>query len=387
MALTELGFNRPTYDEILEAQIDRTKKLFGETIDTSETTALGKYIRINAADIDALYQDLEGVYYARFPNTASGTSLDRLCPFVGITRNAATYARHSVILTGTAGAVIEAGFEVSNENQSVVFHLNVDYTIGEDGTVTAYVDCNDTGSIGNILSTTINTIVNPSADVESVVGVELITAGEDRESDTALRTRFNEAVAGTGSGTAEAIKGAIMRVNGVDSCIIAENITNAAVNGIPPHSFICYVLSDETAATDQLIGQAIFNKKPIGISASGSVKVKVADEGGNTHTVAFERTTRKDIYIRISLVTNNYFEENGIDTIKQNLVNYLASFTNGQEVYLSSLYSYINIVGVVTVTGIGLSTDGVNFRAQDIALGDSEVARTSADKITISLND
>ena len=123
MALTELGFERPTYDEILENQINRAKTLFGDTIDTSELTALGKYIRINVADIDTLYQTLEGVYYARFPNTASGVSLDRLCPFAGITRNAATYARHKVTLTGTAGATIEAGFEVSNENQSAVFHL------------------------------------------------------------------------------------------------------------------------------------------------------------------------------------------------------------------------------------------------------------------------
>ncbi len=385
MALTELGFNRPTYDEILEAQIDRAKVLFGEDIDTSELSALGKYIRLNVADIDALYQDMEGVYYARFPNTASGVSLDRLLPFVGITRNAATYARHSVILTGTAGAVIEAGFEVSNENQSVVFHLNADYTIGENGTVTAYADCNDAGTIGNILSKSINTIVNPSADVDSVVGAELITAGEDRESDAALRVRFGEAVTGSGSGTPEAIRGAIMRVPNVDSCIVKENTTDTEVDSIPPHSFMCYVLSDETAATDQLVGEAIFNKKPIGITASGSVEVEVADEGGNTHTVAFERTAKQDVYINITLTKNSYFEENGIDTIKQNLVNYLASFTNGQDVYLSSLYSHINIVGVVTVTNLTLSTDGQTFTSANILCGDSEVARTTDDKITITV--
>lgn len=386
MALTEFGFERPTYDEILENQINRAKVLFGDTIDTSELTALGKYIRINVADLDTLYQTLEGVYYARFPNTAQGISLDRLCPFAGITRNAATYARHKVTLTGTAGATIKAGFEVSNENQSIVFHLIDDYVIGDNGTVTAFVDCNDTGTIGNIVSVLINTIINPSADVESVAGVTLTSAGEERESDTALRVRFNEAIAGTGSGTAEAIKGAIMRVNGVDGCTVVENATGMTVNGIPPYSFECFVLSDETVATDQLIGKAIFSKKPMGITAYGSVSVDVEDESGNTHTVAFERTTRKDVYIKISLTKNNYFEDGGEDKIKSNLVNYLSSFINGADVYLSALYSYINITGVVNVSSLMLSTDGVNYSATNIMCNDNEVARTETGKISIIIS-
>ena len=41
MGLTELGFERPTYDDLLEAQIARAKELFGEDIDTNETTPLG----------------------------------------------------------------------------------------------------------------------------------------------------------------------------------------------------------------------------------------------------------------------------------------------------------------------------------------------------------
>ena len=81
MGLTELGFERPTYDDLLEAQIARAKELFGEDIDTNETTPLGKYIRLNVADLANAYEVLEDIYYARFPHTARGTSLDRLCPF------------------------------------------------------------------------------------------------------------------------------------------------------------------------------------------------------------------------------------------------------------------------------------------------------------------
>ena len=102
MPLTELGFERPTYDELLQKQIERAKLLFGDDIDTGETTPFGKYIRINVADFADLYELAEKVYYARFPNAATGVSLDRLCPFVGISRNPATYARHKIRFHGTA---------------------------------------------------------------------------------------------------------------------------------------------------------------------------------------------------------------------------------------------------------------------------------------------
>lgn len=380
MALTELGFERPTYEEILENQINRAKTLFGDTIDTSELTALGKYIRINVADLDTLYQTLEGVYYARFPNTASGVSLDRLCPFAGITRNAATYARHKVTLTGTAGATIEAGFEVSNENQSAVFHLIDDYVIGDSGTVNAYVDCNEAGNVGNITSASINTIVNPSADVESVSGVTLTSAGKNRESDTLLRTRFSQAVSGIGSGTMEAIKGAIMGVNGVDGCTIKENDTDSTIDGIPPHSFECFVLSNDLSVTHSLIGQAIFEKKPLGIKAFGEISVEVADKNGNIHTVSFTKTIRKELYIEINLITNDSFPDNGEDIIKTNLVNFLATFTNGATVYRSSLYNAINIDGVVSVESLKLSGTESN-----ITCAANEVARVSPNNITIHI--
>ena len=383
MSLTEHGFERPSYNEILEAQINRAKTLFGETIDTGELTALGKYIRINVADIDNLYQVLEGVYYARFPNTATGVSLDRLCPFAGIVRKPATYATHKILITGTAGAVIGVDFEVSTANQSVAFHLSDYYTIGINGTVEAIVECNEAGTIGNILSSTIDTIVNPLADVESVEGVEIVSYGEDRETDVSLRKRFTSAITGSGSGTAAAIKGAIMRVAEVGGCSIVENITDHTVGDLPPYSFSCYVQSDETPATDQQIAQAIFSKKPLGIQTYGSVQVQVVDDSRNIHTISFERVTRKDIYIQISIRITDDFADDSEDIIKANLVDFISGFSNGEGVYLSALYSYINITGVRNVESLELSTDGETYSAANITCTSKQIARTSADKIFI----
>ena len=47
MVLTEKGFIRPDFHVLLERQVGRAKQLFGEDIDTSSNSVLGKFLRIN----------------------------------------------------------------------------------------------------------------------------------------------------------------------------------------------------------------------------------------------------------------------------------------------------------------------------------------------------
>lgn len=96
MPMTENGFRKLTYAEILEAQITRAKDLFGNDMDTSEKSVLGKYIRLNTSDFAEQEAALEAVYLARYIDTATGISLDRLTPFANIRRNGATQAMLSV---------------------------------------------------------------------------------------------------------------------------------------------------------------------------------------------------------------------------------------------------------------------------------------------------
>ena len=134
MPVTELGFVRRTFDEILADKITRAKELFGEDIDTSDLTPLGKYIRINAYDQALTEEEAEGIYYSIFPNTARGTSLDRLCPFAGVARNPATKARHIVKFYGTAEKTVPAGFLVATDSD-ISFATLEDIVFGESGII------------------------------------------------------------------------------------------------------------------------------------------------------------------------------------------------------------------------------------------------------------
>lgn len=386
MALTELGYKRPTYDELLEAQIERAKLLFGEDIDTNDNTPLGKYIRINVADLADIYEILEQIYYARFPNTATGVSLDRLCPFVGISRNQATYAQHTIKFTGTAGESVPAGFEVSTSDGELIYHIYDSLLIGTDGTVTGVVECETAGEAGNVAIGKIDTIVNPDAHVESIEHIGVAQYGKEIETDIELRDRFNNTVSGAGSSTAASIKGAILRVPLVDGVEVVENDTDSTVSGIPPHSFECFVLSP--TSQDTAVAEAIFSKKPLGIKAVGDVDVDIVDESGVTHTISFSRTKKKDIYIKITITTNTYFESDGADKIKSYISQYINTLKNGEDIYLASIYQFIyKASGVVNVTSLTMSTDGSTYSTDNITVNSDEVARIDTANIEVVISE
>lgn len=382
VVLTEKGFQRPTFNDLLTAQENRAKLLFGEDIDTSNQSILGKFIRLNVEDIATCYELLEDIYYARFPGSARGQSLDRLCTFAGIARNPSTASRIKVKIYGEIGATIPIAFLLSGDDQT--FYTDANASIGADGFAECYANCIEKGTAGNIPLGTEISIVNPKPDLERVELCEINIYGEDRESDTALRARFAKSIAGSGSATVNAIRGALSRVALVDGVAIVENDTNEVVDGRPPHSFECYVLAPESQ--DQLIGEAIFSKKPIGIKSVGAVEVQVLDEGNKPHMVHFSRTVKRMIHIKATVLTNQFFESNGIDQIKESLLECINNLANGESVYLSGLYGYIHEVhGVVNVQELLMSTDGKTYSSSNLVIGDHEIARCEADDIEIEV--
>lgn len=382
MILTDKGFKRPTYEELLETQTARAKELFGEDIDTSGKSVLGKFIRINVHDLAECYELLEDIYYARFPNSARGQNLDRLCAFAGVVRDPATAARIKVKIYGNAGAVIPAAFALSGNSQ--IFYIDSDYTVGADGSAECYANCTVTGTAGNLSHGSALTINNPDPDLERAELLEIVQYGQEREGDTSLRIRFQESVAGSGSATVDAIRGAISRVAQVDGVAIVENDTEQTVDGRPAHSFECYVLAPESQ--DQLIAEAIFSKKPLGIKSVGSVEMEVLDEGNKPHIVRFSRTVQKNIYLKARILTNQFFEADGMDQIKENLMEYINNLANGESVYLSSLYGYIHEThGVLNVQSLLVSEDNRTYKSDNILIGDYEIARIKAEGVEIEV--
>lgn len=358
MGLTDKGYQRRNYAEILEAKKQRAKELLGEDIDTSDQSVLGKYLAINAYDQAVAEEEIEAVYYARFPNTASGQNLDRLLVFAGITRNPASAAVYSVKVTGTAGYVIPACFLVGTDTD-ITFWTAQEYTIGTDGTCIIEVSCTETGSIGNLSSAAaICKPVNPDANINTVTGLECLTAGADVESDADLRVRFAAAVEGSGSCNENAIRAAILRVPTVQyAAVISNNTDEADSDGRPPHSFECYVLGGDDY--EQEIAEAIFDKRPVGIKTVGDKAVTIIDISGTERVVSYSPAPTVLITVKAQIKTGGAFPDDGAALVQESVSKHINGLGIGTSLVLSSIYGHIySVSGVAEVVTLELSTDG-----------------------------
>lgn len=378
MGLTATGFVRRTYDDILNDKIRRAKELFGEDIDTSDLTPLGKFIRINAYDQAITEEEIEAVYYARFPNTASGQSLDRLLVFGGITRTQATPASYSVEVHGAAGYVIEAGFLVGTDTD-LTFYSTAAATIGDDGKCTIEVDCTEPGTVGNVSPAAITRVINPDFNITAVNGLVCLSDGADVESDAVLRERLKSAISGTGSGNTNAIRSALLRVPTVQFAAVIENETDETDSeGRPAHSFECYVLGGDDY--EQEIAQAIFEKRPVGIQTWGDVSVTITDLSGNERVVKYTPAPNVPITVHIVLKTNTSFPDDGEAQVYAAVASYINNLGIGNSLVLSALYGHIyGVPGVTEVTTLELSTDGgASYSTSNVAVPQYGVAICAA---------
>lgn len=382
MPLTSKGFERLTYNDIVNKKIQKAKELFGEDIDTSELTPLGKFIRINAFDLAEAEEEAEYIYYSIFPNSAKGVSLDRLCVFVGITRNPATASIYKVKISGTSGYTVPMGFLVGTV--SGIYFYNIQNTEIVNGECEITVWCTQTGTEGNIEAAAITQIIKPVAEISNIQGIELVSLGTNDETDYELRKRFEQAREGAGACTEAAIRAALMRVPTVTSAgVIVNDTTQTDSKGRPPFSFECFINGGENYHSE--IAETIYNKKPIGIKTFGSISETVIDDGDYEHIINFSHTTKINVAVSIKIrVDSTYEGSTGRAEITDNIVTYIDNLGVGESVILSSLYGKIHAVsGVDEVTELMLSQNGGAFSAQNINAEEWEIVNCTSVEIEV----
>lgn len=322
--LNEYGFKRPTFDEIVEDLQQNALETLGYDTNVSDTGNIGKILKIVAYMCDQLWQDVEGAYLSAFVGTATGVSLDRVAASMGLTRDMDISATATVTFVGDVGYLIEEGFEVCTDD-NIVFTTTADATIGAGGTVDIICECEESGVVGNVGAGDITTIVEPIAEVVSVVNNNAATGGKDKETDAEFRERIGEG--SNTESTTDAILTEVMELSGVMSATVVSNDTNLEVDGRPAHSFETYVYG----GSDAEIAQAIWNKKPTGIQSIGDVSINVSDIAGQTHVVNFSRPTMESIYIKAKITTNEEFSTGS--AVATEIIKYIGGLDEDQSYY------------------------------------------------------
>jgi len=166
----------------------------------------------------------------------------------------------------------------------------------------------DTFGARSVPAYTLDTIATPvsgwSSISQPVAGID----GTDTETDTALRLRRIRQMR-SGTATEDAIRNAILRVDGVSFADVSsnrENITDA--EGRPPHWMECVV----SGGNDTAVATAIWTTAPAGIGFYGNFALTPSDlrpivngQDGKPHRVNFSRPQAVFAWVEVTVVSPN----------------------------------------------------------------------------------
>jgi uncharacterized phage protein gp47/JayE len=387
--LTDRGFRRPDYVELLDAFEYQARALFGPKANLTVRSPLGMFLRIFAWFASVAFQVLENIYNSRFVDTAVGTSLYNIGRMIGLRLLSAERAVGYLQFTGVPNTVIPKGYLACTIENWMVATL--DYAvIDKNGLAIVAAQAQLPGSEGNVKAHTLNIIVNPGIPegIDAVTNPKRFAGGRNRETDEEFRDRYYKSVDFAGGVNADAIAAEILQnAEGVLAAIVFENDTDETDdNGLPPHSIEAIVYG----GLDEDVGKQIYRRKAAGIQTYGNVETSVTGLNGLIYTILFSRPAPKPVWFKVwgLKIDPMHFPPNGMERIKYALSAYVGGTGSGglgigEPVYYKHLPAVVYSVPGVINFELTMSNDGTTFNYQDVAVDLRQKAVCDMDKVLI----
>ena len=384
--LTDAGFRRPTYAELLDALEYKARELFGSKANLTVRSPLGIFLRIYAWMLNLLFSTLEDVYNSRFIDTAVGASLYNLGRALGLRLLGAQKAVGYLTFTGEEGVDVPEGFLA--ETTAGVQYITLRSGVILDGSVTLPASAVSPGPDGNTLEGTVKNITNPKLGIQSVTNAKPFDGGRNTETDAEFRERYYKSVDFAGGVNIDAIVAEVYEsVEAVIAVTGEENDTDfKSASGLPPHSFevVAY------GGLDEDIAKAIFKRKAAGVQTFGNTTVAVVSASGKTYDINFSRPTPVNVWVQVTdLVTDRHFPLDGVEQIKRNLVEFIGGNARGglnigQPVIQVALPTEVLKVPGVVDFNLKISSDGEHFGWENISIAARQKAVTEESKVSVS---
>lgn len=103
----------------------------GDTLDTSDSTTIGRLIGLVSDPISDLWEVALGLYWAFDPNSSTGIALDNLVQIGGLTRNPPSPTRANVVVWGNESTVISFDQQVSSTDNNT-YNVSIPVTLSRD---------------------------------------------------------------------------------------------------------------------------------------------------------------------------------------------------------------------------------------------------------------
>jgi len=384
--LTDAGFRRPTYAELLDALEHKARELFGVRANLTVRSPLGIFLRIFAWMLNLLFSTIEDVYNSRFIDTAVGSSLYNLGRAIGLRLLGAQKSVGYLTFSGTDGVEVPEGYLA--ETISGLQYITLQSGVIKDGSVTLPASAVVAGPDSNVEANTITNITNPKSGISKVTNVKPFEGGRDTETDAEFRERYYLSVDFAGGVNIDAIVAEIYEnVEAVIAVTGEENDTDeVSASGLPPHSIeiVAY------GGLDEEIAQAIYRRRAAGIQTFGNTTVAVVTASGTTQNISFSRPTPVRVWVKVfNLVTDRSFPLDGIEQIQQQLVSFIGANTRGglnigQNVICMALPTEVFKVPGVVDFDLQISPDGETYGWGNITVAAREKAVTDESMVVVT---
>lgn len=390
--VTEKGFRRKTYQDIIDSMERKAQDLFGSEIDLSSASPLALFLRVIAFSLSLIWSVIEKVYYSAFVGTSTGQSLDYAVRFAGISRRAASHALRALEFSGEQGVLIPKGFLVETPDGAPRYETINAVVIGNTGKAYVMARSTETGRAVNVSDGSLVVAVNP---IPGIAGIKNVGSPDDVdaldcETDRELRERYYLSLAKGGAGTLDAILAAVLEVPGVQTAIAFHN-TSMAIDGEgrPPKSVEIVTLGGATAD----VARAIHGTLSGGIEPTGEIETTVRDAAGQEQIVRFSRAESVNVYVMAAVVKNHLYPADGDELVQRAIIEYIGGvaadgeeYTGlalGQNVIQSALVQAArSVTGVEDVT-VTLGLESSPSGSGNINLTGRQVAITAADKVVV----
>lgn len=390
--LTKEGFKRKRYDDFVAEMQAQARELFGADVNLSDRSPLGQWINLIAFGRAEENELAEQVYNAGHVDAAEGVSLDHNAKRIGLSRIQAQKATGQVSFEVEPGTSVLSGIIVSTTDGIEFITLNSKSDDDGDGIITVNIEALTPGIIGNVPAHTVTEINTPVAGINAVTNPSATIDGKNTETDTEFRERYYRSLANAGGSSMPSIRAALLELPGVIDASVYENDTMDFVNGVPPKSIAPFIYG----GNDQEIANAIFERKSGGIQSFGSTIINLVDNIGKTHKIGFSRPTVVNVWVRLTLTKNAEYTQYPTDgdlQVKTRIIRHIGGLDadgvryDGQGLD-ADVIQFRLIAAIADIPGLDdvvveLSTDGVNFRQNNISIDQTSIAQTDHTKVVI----
>lgn len=349
-----------------------------ESISVSSTNAADVLIAPTVADDTTYSVTVDGVKYS-FTSGKNATT-------ISVLRGLAAALSSTNYAVSTTGAAIRVAVKTSS---SMVVQLSAGLSfieIGSPVSASPLDGVNDTAPEGMI-----NELVTLIAGVKRVSNLQSV-AGRGVETDEELRRRYQTGVFTLGAATYDSIIANITDAIPTATDIkLFENDTDKTANELKPHSIKLVI----DGGNEDDIAQALHKYKAAGIDTNGDI-VKQIQTNTGLKQVAFSRPNYRYIWVKAKLQmldgTEAQFPTDGLDTIRQNILEIGKALAVGDDVLLQKFFCAVfKVPGVSTVdlkfavqTELGSKPADSEYSAQNIVINTYERAIFDLTRIEVS---